>query len=506
MKKIVWLLCLILFFSSFISCSSNRPLSNESGFEVTSSEMITSEIENAEHIFSLPYFSSDSLNPYSAQQSVNFYLGTLLYDPLFELDENFNAVAVIADKITQQGTVCTVTIKKDIKFSDGSNIELKDIVASFSAAKKSNYFSQRLSNAVSCKISGNSVVFTLKNADVNFVKNLNFPIIKSGSTESKAIGSGRFCFATEQTVLGLCKNQYSIRKNSKIQNVSLVEIHKYSTLPYMIKIGSVNFVYANYSDFDIKTAASKISSVLMNNLVYLGINSDNPYLANQDFRKAVSLIINRKSILTDAYANSGFATAAPFHPQAADLNTEDYSFDLTNIEAAAQLLLTAGFAQKNENGIFTSFDGTPISLRLAVNKNNSARLRAAQAIKLSLEAAGIAVELIQEDANAYKKRIASNDYDLFIGEVKLTPDNNVSSLLSSGPLNACDDGGETVGAYRKYISGEITLAEFLRVFDLKTPFIPILYRNGTAVFSGTLSGNGMVTEYDVFAVMENWVY
>ncbi len=505
MKKFVWLLCMIFAFSSVTSCSSKAPTSNESKTEISSSENVQSEQPDKEHIFSLPYFSDDSLNPYNAKQSANFYLGTLLYDPLFKLDKNFNAVPVIADKVTQEGNDCTVTLKSGLKFSDGSTITAQDVAASFKAAKNSAYYSARLKNAASCTPKGNSVNFALKSADINFIRNLNFPIIKGGSNESRAIGSGRYTFNEQETPLSLSVNENSTQKAPKIKNISLVEIHKYSTLPHMVKIGSVNFVYAT-SGFDLKTAAAKTSPVLSNNLIYLGINGSNTYLANQDFRKAISLVINRKAILSDAYANSGYATAAPFHPQASYLNTKDYAFDLTNTQAAAELFAVSGLTEKNENNIFIDADSAPVILSLAVNKDNPARLRAAQSVKLSLEATGIGVTLIEEETEAYKARVSAGDYDLFIGEVKLTPDNDISPMLTPSALNLCDDGGETLAAYNKYLSGEMPLTDFLRTFDLKTPFIPIMYKNSTAVFSGTLSGNSAVTEYDVFADMENWIF
>jgi len=507
LKKTAWLLCLILCFSAFTSCASKTPSSNDSQLPITSTETSSDATQREdEHIFSLPYFSSDSLNPYSATQSANFYLGSLIYDSLVDVNTDFQAETVIADEITLEGNTCKVTVKKGVKFSDGSEVTPEDIVASFSAAQKSTYYSQRLDNVASCRIKDNAVVFTLKKADRNFSKNLTFPIIKGGSKQSMAVGSGRYKFAGESAADGLVKNEYNTLKQTSIQNISLVEIHKYSTLPDMIKIGSVNFLYADFSDSDLKVGAAKTSSVLMNNLVYLGVNSSNPQLVNRDFRKAVSLSLNRKNVLTDAYAGAGFACASPFHPQAKDLNSKNYTISLSDASAAQQLFTTCGFSRKDKNGFFTVSEETPLTLRLAVNKDNTARKRAAQSVKLNLEAAGIAVELIEEDSASYKKRIASGDYDLFIGEVKLTADNDISALLSSGYLNACDDGGETLAAYNQYLADEITLDDFLRTFDLNTPFIPILYRSSTAVFSATLTGNTEVTEYDVFAAMENWKF
>ncbi|MBQ7799421.1 MAG: hypothetical protein IJ370_02920 [Oscillospiraceae bacterium] len=504
MKKTVWLLCLVLCFSAFTSCRSNPSTIVSSSITSSETSSVTSEAEQ-ERIFSLAYFANDSFNPYSANQSTNFYLGSLLYDSLVKVKNDFSVENVMADSISFEDNVCTVTLKKGLKFSDGSDVTVGDVVSSVASAKSSSRFSKRLDNVLSCKAKDGAVVFTLKKIDRNFAKNLTFPIIKGGSKQSKAIGSGRFRFATENTSDGLVKNEYNTLRKTNIESISLTQIHKYSTLPYMVKIGSVNFLYANL-DSSLNFAASSSSAVLMNNLVYLGVNSNNALLANQDFRKAVSLCVNRKNILTDAYAGAGFATAAPFHPKASGLNSKDYSIALNDASAAGILLGTCGYTQKNENGIFMLDETAEMRLRLAVNSENTARKRAAQSVKLNLEAAGIGVDIIEESADAYKVRIASGDYDLFIGEVKLTADNDISSLLSPGSLNAVNDEGATLLAYNQYLAGEITLEDFLRTFDLKTPFIPILYRNGTAFFSATLNGNQTVTEYDVFAAMDKWEF
>ena len=504
MKKIVLILCLAIVFSCLASCSSSEPQdSNQSDTQITSSETDKSEESNVENIFSLPYFSKDSLNPYSAKQSVNFYMGSLLYEPLFQLENSFNPVGVIAEKYEMQGSKCIVTIKRGLKFSDGSDITANDVTASFKTAKNSSYYSQRLANANSCTAKGNTVTFNLKSTDANFVCNLNFPIIKGGSNKTLAIGSGRYKFS-ETTPLSLVKNELNTRNSSKINSISLVEIHKYSVLPYMVKIGSVNYVYAT-QDFDLKTAALKTTPVLTNNLLYLGINSDNIYLANQDVRKAVSLLINRKAILTDAFANGGYASASPFHPMNTKLNSKDYTIDLTNAAAAAELLNVAGLT-KDKNGKLVDVQSLAVTLRLCVNKSNTARVRAAQSMKLSLEAAGFTIEILECSDEEYRASVSSGNFDLFIGEVKLTPDNDISPLLSKGNLNMCDDGGETLTAYNNYRSEQIELNDFLRTFDLKTPFIPIMYKNGTVVSSGTLSGNVAVTEYDIFADMDKWVF
>ncbi len=501
MKKLCVFLALILIFSSFVSCSVKKPSSNESGSDITSSEI---EINNEEQkVFSLPFFAGDSFNPYSATQSTNFYLGTLLYDSLFILDNNFKPQPLVAKEYTFEENEIRIKIKSGLKFSDGSEIILNDISSSLASAISSRYFGARLSNISSYSVKGDEFVIKLKEPNKDFIKNLNFPIIKNGSKESRAIGSGRYCFS-EENDQKLVKNSYSTRKTSDIESISLVEIHKYSTLPHMIKIGSINFAYTDTTD--ITTAATKTSPVQTNNLVYVGVNSSNPMLANQDFRKAISLCINRKNILTDAFAGAGNATAQPFNPVSSSHSSENYKISLTDINAAKELFAVVGLTAKDENGIFKTNDEKPVSLRLAVNSDSASKVRTAEYIKLNLQAQGIAVQIISENAEAYKNRISNKDYDLFIGEVKLTPDNNISPLLSLGALNACDDMSETLLSYKNYLSGTTALDDFLRTFDIKTPFIPILYKNSLAVYSGTLSENTTTNEYDVFAGMENWKF
>lgn len=501
MKKICVVLALAMFFCIFASCSSNPVSSNQSGLDITVNE--SSSIEtNTEKTFTLPYFASDSLNPYSATQSANFYLGSLLYDSLYLLDNSFNAVSCIAESYSVDGQEIKVKICSDVKFSDGTAVTLTDVSKSLSAAISSTYYAARLSNVASHSIKGNELVIKLKKPDINFIKNLVFPITKAGSKQSGAVGSGRFMLSQDGNEL--VKNKYSIRKIPSIDIIKLLEIHKYSTLSHMIKIGSVNFAYAD--GVDLTTAAIKTAPVLTNNLVYLGINSANVYLSNKDFRKAVSLCVDRKRILADAYAGLGNATAMPFNPLAATFKSENYKIDLTNLSAAKELFTIAGHTQKDSDGFFTAAENERVSLRLVVNSDNAARVRTAQYIKRDLEAQGIAVEIISESAEGYKTRITNKDYDLFLGEVKLTPDNNIEALLSSQTLNACDDLGETLSAYNGYISSTITLDDFLRSFDLNTVFIPLLYKNNMSVCSGTLSGNSTTTEYDVFGCMDKWKF
>lgn len=500
LKKTAWLLSLIMCFSAFTSCSSNT--GNQSSV-ITSSEIVSQQTNSSsDKSISVPYFSQDSLNPYSATESANFYLATLLYDSLVAINNDFTVKNLMAERVDNTGTECEVTLKENLKFSDDTPVTESDVVASFNTAKNSTYYSQRLKNVNKCTAKAGKIIFSLKKADKHFIKNLTFPIIKGGSSKSLAAGSGRY-MPSEEDSKKLVINPNNKLKKTKIKTISLVDITKYSSLPSMIKIGSVNFVYGDFTQ-SINVPSAKSSTVLKNNLVYLGINSNNIYLSNKDIRKAISLCINRNNILTDAYVGAGAVTASPFNPKAIDLNNSAFKISSYSLSAANELFSICSLTEKNEDGFFKGYEEESVSLRLLVNKDNSARLRAANSIKLSLEKAGIKVVLMEETLENYKAKAMSGDYDLFIGEIVLTADNNISALLSQGVLNGCNDESETLNSYNSYLADEISLDDFLKTFDLNTPFIPLIYKNSKAVYSASIVGNSECTEYDVFAQMENW--
>ena len=97
MKKLCVVLVLAVFFCTFASCSSKPVSSNQSGNNITLNET-SSVVTTADKTFTLPYFAGDSLNPYSATQSANFYLGSLMYDCLYQLDNSFNPIVSVFNK------------------------------------------------------------------------------------------------------------------------------------------------------------------------------------------------------------------------------------------------------------------------------------------------------------------------------------------------------------------------------------------------------------------------
>ena len=97
----------------------------------------TESVSSADRDYiTLLYSASDTFDPYTATTDSNRQLCKLIYEPLLKLDDEFNAVYCLAERVELEGRLCTVTLKNR-SFSDGSRLTADDVVYSFNLAKKS---------------------------------------------------------------------------------------------------------------------------------------------------------------------------------------------------------------------------------------------------------------------------------------------------------------------------------------------------------------------------------
>ncbi len=78
-----------------------------------------------------------SFNPLRALDSASYYAQTLVYEGLVKLDADLHIVPALAESfsISADGLTYTFKLRPNLHFSDGSKIELEDIVASLDSAR-----------------------------------------------------------------------------------------------------------------------------------------------------------------------------------------------------------------------------------------------------------------------------------------------------------------------------------------------------------------------------------
>ena len=92
-KAIIFLLCVAFIASIFTACSSKTPSE-----EPETTQKISSTIPKDDTSFKLCYTQSDSLNPYECETENNQIISQLVFESLFDIDENYKASLNIAEK------------------------------------------------------------------------------------------------------------------------------------------------------------------------------------------------------------------------------------------------------------------------------------------------------------------------------------------------------------------------------------------------------------------------
>ena len=146
--KIIAALCAVLLLAS---CNSEVPvdsttLPSQNQTQQDAPVVITPD-------FKLGYNASDSLHPFEADTAANCAITRLMFDSLFVCDNSFEPRALVAQSYEQSDDVVTVYLKQGIMFSDGSLLTAEDVSYSYSLAKKSSLYSERLSPTVRKKSS-----------------------------------------------------------------------------------------------------------------------------------------------------------------------------------------------------------------------------------------------------------------------------------------------------------------------------------------------------------------
>ena len=487
-KSILILLCFTLIVSVFTACSAEAP-SEE--IETTTEPKSISSIPKDDSSFKLCYTQSDILNPYECETQNNQTISQLVFESLFNIDEHFKASCNIAEKYEYPDSkTLRVTIKDGFVFSDGTSLTADDITYSFRKAIQSSYWGSSLSGISSCNAVSSSVVdFKLEYPNSYAHNLLIFPIMSQSSESSNyPIGSGRYYFAKEEKEIVLKANEQK-DFSPYLTTIHLENIPASESIDNAVNIGNVSLTFRDLS----RDSAKKIDSNY--NLVYIGINNKKGLGANQYIRKAVNSAIDRDQLTKSAY--SGFAKTAKtvFHPEF-ELSTTEIFEETANTNTAKQAMQQSGLSN--------------FSISLLVNGTNTDRVTCAKLIKQQLENVGFNVNLsIADTYEDYEKRIRKEDFDLYLGEIKITPDMSLQHFFSSkGSAHFGINPKKSTSAeeYNKYINGKAELGNFLISFSEEMPFIPILYRQGMICFSKEMNGDMQGTSTDCFKNIENWYF
>ncbi len=174
---------------------------------------------------------------------------------------------------------------------------------------------------------------------------------------------------------------------------------------------------------------------------YLGWNTRNPLLADAALRRALTMAIDRQSILDAIWRGAARAATSPvastFWAHNEAIRPWPYA-----PEEARRLFAEHGWRDRDGDGVLDR-DGRPFAFEILTNGDNRPRVDAAVMIQEQLKRVGVGARLRLLELNAANTRAAAGDFDAWISAFTVDTSLDLGYAFHSRSIG----GGFNFGAY-----------------------------------------------------------
>ena len=468
-------------------------------------------VPEAPYEFALGYAAGDTLHPLKAVDRSNLDVAALVYEGLYGLDEEFEPRPLLAHgaEVSGDSLVWTVSLREDAAFSDGTPLEAAHVVSSLRAAMKSGSFSARLSGVASVKEKDGKVVITLTAPNGNLPALLTAPIVLERE-EGLPLGTGPYVVDGNEQALWLVSNpnwwqgrrpafdRIPLRATlqldervSAFDSGQVAAVTTDSTAPNALGYSSI------YESYDFPTT----------DMLFVGFDTADGPCADPLVRLALSRIFDRASVVSAFLSGHGAAATLPLSPYSGAYPEGIAAGMDYDLAAAAELLAEAGYS-RNSSGMLVKRREV-LTLRLVVNQDSLVKQQIARFLAEDLRRMGMDVTVDELGWDDYTAALAAGQFDLYLGEVKLTGDFDCGALLF-GTLNFGRYANEETAALYaawKAAAGETRNAAGQALYTAlaaEVPFAPLCFKNDSLFIRWGLVKNPAPVEGNPFAGVENW--
>ena len=541
LKKILSLLLAAALLTALAACGSSADTadssetdSSDEGDATVSGETLTFD-EADDSVFSLSVDYDETLNPLKTTSTLNQLVDCLVYDRLFEVDENFNVTSrVLSDwyytKSDDSAGVWVLTVKEGIQMHDGSTLTAQDVAYSISSIFTSgdSYYQQQTGRVYSSAYNGEVYLATDSVSDSLLPARLSVPVIKYGTvSDDIPVGSGPYTFNDDQTAL-VKFDDYEGSENLPVDEIQLRAYRGMEELITEFESGLVDLVLNDPTGIYNMGYGGKNEkrTITTTNLHFIGFNSNSKFFCYDAYRYAMNWIIDRNTIVSDTLDGNAVATTLPIHPNSSLYDTSIASQFTYDPQKCLTELERGGCRDLDSDGeleFALSGSKVDVEINFVVCAENANKVQEAKRIAEDMESIGLAVNLQELTWNDYVAALESGYLDedetvvvdMYMAEVALGGDWNVLELFTGdreedGTLNY---GGwdvteleEACEAFLGAKDDDRAAAEttYLTLFTTNSVFVPICFETREVISHvGVISGMSP-NQYDVFNNITEW--
>lgn len=436
--------------------------------------------------FSLPYYENASLHPITGKSQTNLTLAPLVYEGLFEVDNSFQANAVLAKSWEEDetGLVWTIRIKETV-FSDGSPLTGADVAASLELARTSELYAARLSDVQSVTAEGNTVTITLSHPRGDLPILLDIPIVRERGEGLPPLGTGRYAYQMSDEGLRL-KGTDRLTEGAP-EEIPLTLVQGADDLIYAFDTKDISLVTADLTGTDALgfSGGYEVWDHPTTTMLYLGFRTDSGACQNVSLRQAISCALDRETIVNALYARHARAAVLPVSP-VSEYYDQTVADSVEYTKQHAEELLAEAEYRLQDGKLYQGYRA--VSLRLIVSADNSFRVSAAEYIAQELGKLGLTVTVEKLPWQDYVDRLTRGEFDLYLAETMLTADFDLSAILgSAGPINYSRWGsveGDALLEVFRSASGmarKSAATELYRYLQEQSPIAPICFKEQTVL-------------------------
>lgn len=464
--------------------------------------------------FSLAYDPGASLHPLTGDSQTNQDLTGLVYQGLYELDNEFvpHPVLAASGEPGGDGYSWTFTVKQGVMFSDGTPLTAQHAAASLNTARTSGPYAARLSGVTGVTAADETTLTVYLSApNGNLPALLDIPVVLEGEPGSAPLGTGCYQYEAAGERLYLQTNPH--HAGGAALPYATIPLTAAATANERIAAFDSGAVTAVTTEFSSPYALGYAGSYETcdyptTNLLYMGFKATGGPCQSALVRQAFSRAFDRESLVQVELSGHGDAACLPVSPLCGDYDQASAALLEYDLEQAAGLLAQAGY-ERNEEDNLLYHRRTPLAVTVLVNSDNESRQAAADALAASLTQLGASVTVDTLPWDNYVQALAAGRFDIYIGEVRLTGDFDPSPLLT-GALN-----------YGGYSDWELTQAltawksaqgeartqaaqALWAKFVQDAPIAPLCFKRGSLLVRWGMASNLQPTRANPFYRVEEW--
>lgn len=512
-RKLAAALVSVLLLTGLAGCGGEDGSSNNGSGENPSTQAVGQAADDVQAVesFTLAYDTADGLDPISCTSPENQLIVQLCFESLFVLDNDFQPQNVLCDTLEQTGSrAYTLTIQPGVKFHSGQDVTPADVVFSLNNARlrEDSIYQDQLACISSVKYSDNEVHIRLNEENSNLAALLNVPILREGTDEDECPdGSGPYQFSTSNGQKCLIPfEQWRGGTVGFCESISLKSVSDSTSAANLLSSSEISLLMQTDAEQSPPQGVKYTDSVPTTRLHYLGVNCDMEPYDNEDVRTALSLLLDRDSIVQTCFAGRADAASLPLQPVPEGVDIPEY-----DKEKALELLEDADIYDRDDDGFLDISRSRQFKVKIIYNEKYSTKGAVLQQYVKTLTDAGILVEIEPLSFEECQSQLRNESFQLYYGEYEMTADFDLSSLISSnGERNFSgyyDRSMEkAIKEFASYEDGgqEEARQNYAECFAEQTPIIPIAFERTLIAAANELPEQFDPWPNQIFHGIEAW--